>query len=238
LLFWYNLFVDDCRAKQLEMTKKIEKDFKHGISRSTIVNPVSDYINDNRMCLTSVVFVPQNLVSKIINDVISPLKKADPAQYFYLPSSFHITIRNIRIISDPSSFNDIDIEKTKEVFKKIVPKYHPFTFELKRIFELPTSLAISAFSNETLGNLALELGQSLERVGVPDNKIYVNSDVVIGNATISRFTNKPNSKFWEKIKELKEIDMGSFEVRKVFLITTNAVCHPSKTKIIEEYLLT
>lgn len=230
--------MDNYQARQLELTKKIEEDFKNGNSRSTIVEPVSDYINDNRICLTSVVFLPQDLENKIIDEVIIPLRRNDPAQYFYVPNSFHVTIRNIRISADPPSFNNIDIKKAKEVFRKIIPRHHSFKFEIKRLFELPTSLAISAFSNETLGNLALELGRELRKAGIPDNKIYANENIVIGNTTISRFTSKPNSDFWEKVKELKQISIGSFEVRKIYLITTNAVCHPSKTKVIGEYSLT
>jgi 2'-5' RNA ligase len=229
--------VDNYQARQLELTKKIEEDFKNGNSRSTIVEPVSDYINDNRICLTSVVFLPQDLENKIIDEVIIPLRRNDPAQYFYVPNSFHVTIRNIRTTTEPPSFSEIDIEKSKEVFRRIVPKHHPFKFEIKRLFKLPTSLAISAFSNKKFGDLALELGNELGKAGVPDNKIYANKNIVIGNTTISRFTKRPNSSFRKKVKELKNIDIGSFEVRKISLITTSAVCHPSKTKIIEEYLL-
>lgn len=229
--------MDSYQDRQLELIKKIEESFKKGKAPSTIVEPVSNYVNDNRICFTSVAFVPSNLVQKMIEQVINLLRKVDPMQYFYIPGSFHITINNIRTIANPPLFNNEDIEKARGVFKRIIPKYKPFTFELKRLFELPTSLAISAFSNEILGNLALELRAELKQAGIPDNKTYAAEDVIIGNATISRFTDTPNPAFKEKIKELKEIEIGSFEVKKVFLITTNSVCHPTKTKIIEEYSL-
>lgn len=230
--------MDNYQTKQLELTKKIEEGFKKGESLSTVVEPVSDYINDNRICLTSVVFIPQNLEKRIIENVINPLRKINPIQYFYIPGSFHITISNIRIIENPPLFGNKDVEIVREVFKRVIPKHHPFTVEIKRLFELSTSLAISAFSDETLGKLALELREELKKAGVPDNKTYANENIVIGSTTISRFTNTPNPDFKKKVKKLKEIDIGSFEVRKISLITTNAVCHPSKTKIIEEYLLT
>jgi hypothetical protein len=134
-------------------------------------------------------------------------------------------------------FNNTDIEKAREIFGKIVSKYHSFTFDLKRIFELPTSLAICALSDETLGNLALELREKLKSVGVPDNKTYADDSVVIGSATISRFTKTPNLEFKQRVDTLREIELGTFTAKKISLITTNAVCHPSKTKIIEEYLL-
>lgn len=230
--------MDNYQTKQLELTKKIEESFKKGQSLSTVVEPVSDYMNDNRICLTSVVFIPQDLEKRIIENVINLLRKINPIQYFYIPSSFHVTIANIRTIENPPLFNNKDIEKVREVFKMVISKYRSFAFEIKRLFELPTSLAISAFSDETPGNLVLELREELKKAGVPDNKTYANENIVIGSTTISRFTNSPNPDFKKKVKELKEIDIGSFEVRKISLITTNAVCYPSKTKIIEEYFLT
>jgi len=229
--------VDNYQTKQLELISKIEESFKKGQQISTLVTPVSDYTNDNRICLTTVAFIPQDIEKKIINDIINPLKMADPVQYFYIPNSFHITINNIRTIENPPLFNDEDIEKACEVFGKVIPKYHPFTVDLKRLFELPTSLAICAFSDETLGNLALELRMELKKIGVPDNKTYADEHVVIGSTTIARFTKTPNLEFKQKVNVLKEIEIGSFKVNKISLITTNAVCHPSKTKIIEEYLL-
>lgn len=229
--------MDSYQTKQLEVIKRIEEGFKKGQTVSTIVEPVSDYINDNRICLTSVVFIPQNLEKLIIDKVINPLKEINPIQYFYIPGSFHITINNIRTIANPPLFNNEDIEKVKEVFKKVIPRYNSFTLELKRLFELPTSLAISAFSDETLGNLALDLRNELKNAGVADNKTYENDDIVIASATISRFTNTPNPAFKQKVQELKEIEIGTFEVNKISLIITNAICYPNKTKVIEEYLL-
>lgn len=229
--------MDNYQAKQLELTKRIEEGFKKGQAASTIVEPVSDYINDDRICLTSVAFIPQNLEEIIINKIINPLRKINPIQYFYIPGSFHVTINNTRTIANPPLFNAEDIEKIKEVFKKVIPRYNSFTFELKRLFELPTSLAISAFSDKTLGDLALELREELRKAGVPDNKTYEDKNIVIGSTTISRFTNTPNPEFKQMIKVLKEIEIGTFEVKKISLITTNAICYPSKTKIIEEYLL-
>ena len=225
------------QKKQLEITKRIEESFRNGHNLSTIVEPASNYVNDNRICLTSVVFIPQDLEKRIIDNITNILQEINPIQYFYIPKSFHVTIQNIRTIENPPLFNNEDIEKVRKVFGGIIHKYSAFTFELKRLFELPTSLAISAFSNEIFGNLVLELREGLEKAGVPDNKTYIDGDAVIANATISRFTNTPNPAFKQKVKELKELEIGSFQVKKISLITTNAVCHPAKTRIIEEYLL-
>lgn len=223
--------------KQLQAFNKIEESFKKEEWISTLVEPVSDYVNDNRIGLTSVAFVPNNLVQKIIKQLIEPLKKVNPTQYFYIPDSFHNTINNIRTAAETPLFNNEDIKKVREVFERIVPRHKSFSFELKRLFELPTSLAICTFSDKTLADLVLELRTELKKIGVPDNKSYFVEDIIVGNTTISRFTSIPNATFKEKVKELKEIEIGSFEVKKIFLITTNSVCHPLKTTVIDEYSL-
>ena len=227
--------MDDYSQKQLELTRQIEESFKKGQNPSETVKPVSDYVNDDRICLTSVVFLPGDIENEIIRKIINPLREADASQYYYGPGSMHVTINNVRVINNPPHFSDQDIEKAKLVFRKTISKYRRFEVSLKRLFELPTSLAISAFTSNLYQGLVLDLRSSLSAEGIKDDKKYALEDVIIANSTISRFTNIPNREFYDKVKTLKEIEIGSFEVKKICLITTNAVCHPSKTKIVEEY---
>ncbi len=221
--------------KQLEQIKIIEEKFKKGETPSTIVQPVKDYVNDNRICLTSITFIPLKIEELILNQIIKPLKKADSRQYFYIPHSFHLTIQNIRTINKPPLFNQQDIENAKKVFKKVIPKYPSFSFEIKRLFELPTSLSLSAFSEKIFADLVLELRSELIKNNVPDNKTYASNDIMFGNITIVRYTKPPNNSFFEKVKELKNIEIGKLEIKTISLITTNSVCHPNSTKIISEY---
>lgn len=223
--------------KQLEAIKAIEESFKSGKIKSTVVESVDDFVADNRIALTAITYLPYELGKQIVEKVIDPLKKTDDRQYFYTQETLHITINNVRIVNDPPHFNEEDIVKANQVFRNVLSKYKPFEFRLKRIMELKTSLAIGAFSEEIFGNMALEIRRELAKAGVTDDKRYVTSNIVPANCTITRFTTSPNSKFYDKVKELKEVEIGSFTVEKIFLITCNAACHPSKTKIIEEYEL-
>lgn len=227
----------DYPQKQLQLIQEIEEKFKRGENPSTIVEPVKDYTADNRICLTSVVFIPAGLEQEIIENLIKPLQKADGNQYFYGPGSFHMTIQNIRTINNPPLFNQEDIGKTRSIFEKVVPKYRVFNIELKRLFELPTSLSICAFTNEILGELCSELRSELAKIGVPDNKTYASDNMVLGSTTVSRYTNEPNASFHNVIKELKSLEIGNFEVKTISLITTNAVCLSGITKIIGQYNL-
>lgn len=223
--------------KQLQLITAIEKKFKSGELPSEIVKAVSNYQNDNRICLTGVAFVPQRLEQIILDKLTKPLKKADNRQYYYIPGSFHITINNVRTINQPPLFNKVDIRNAKKTFEKVIQKHKVFSVEIKRLFELPTSLAISAFSNEKLEKLVLELRKELANNKVADNKKYASSNIVFGNITLCRFTTYPNREFITMVNKLKNTSLGKLEVKTISLITTNSVCRPNKTKIISRYNL-
>ncbi|MBI2074857.1 MAG: hypothetical protein HYT83_03425 [Candidatus Levybacteria bacterium] len=225
------------QQKQFQLFEKIEEKFKKGENPSTIVESLSDYASDSRICLTSVVFPPREIQQAIISKVIKPLKNADNRLYYYLPNSFHLTIQNIKSIANPPNFTNEEIEKVKKVLQSVVPRYKSFEFNIKGIFELPTSLSLRAYSDEILKYLVLELREELKNVGVYDNKKYASSEIFFGNISICRFTETPNNSFFEEEKKLKDVRIGKLKVAKISLITTNSVCHPGKTNIIEEFNL-
>ncbi len=225
------------QLKQKELFDNLEAKLKKGESSVTLVEPVKDYVNDRRTCLTSVVFIPTELQEKILDKVISPLKEADTRQYYYVPNSFHLTIQNIKTINEPPSFNENDIELAREVFQEVISKFKSINFQIAGIFELPTSLSLRAYSDETLKDLALALRKKLKEAGVPDNKTYASEEVVFGNISISRYTSDPNQAFFEQVEQLKNVEIGVLKAFTVSLITTNSICHPDKTKIIEKFNL-
>ncbi|MBI2326837.1 hypothetical protein HYU92_00810 [Candidatus Curtissbacteria bacterium] len=223
------------QKKQFELFEKLEGKFKQGKIPTTIVEPVADYANDNRIGLTSVIFIPENLQKIIVSKIIEPLREADSNQYFYLPRSLHLTIQNIRTISDPPLFTDEDVEKAKTAFDQIIPKHKELEFTVKGLFELPTSLGIRCYSNDSLKDLVLDLRKNLIKASVPDNKSYESDEIFFGNITVCRYITHPSNLFLEKIKKLKVVEVGKLSVRTICLITTNSVCHPSSTKIIGKY---
>lgn len=223
------------QKQQNQLFENIEKKFKTGKNPSTIVPFLKNYATDNQICLTSVIFLPKKLQQIIIKDIINPLKKIDQNQYYYTQNSLHITLQPIRIVNNPPSFNNEDIYKADQVFKKIIPKYKSFELDIKGLFELPTSLSIRAYSNKILQKIRLELTNELKNAGVPNNKINASKLIFFGNITICRYTKKPNKEFFNKVKELKNEKIGILNSKTISLITTNTACHPKKTKIINEY---
>jgi len=227
----------DYQEKQKKVFREMEKAFKEGKSRATIVEMMANYADDNQICLTTVVFIPKYLRERIQERIIKPLKKTGPAQYFYPLQSLHITIQGIRIVHRPPLFTKDDIEKVKKAFSRIIPQYSPINFEIKGILELPTSLSLKAFSDKKFHDLVMVLRKTLDQIGLPDDKAYFSKNVVLGNISFCRYTRKPNELFQKKVKEFKNVEIGKINADKVHLITTNAVCHSNKTDIIKTFNL-
>lgn len=222
------------QEKQFELFEALEQKRSNV---STIVEPISDYANDERICLTGIVYLSPHIQEKIISTVIKPLAVADHQQYFFVLDSLHITIQNVRTIHKPPLFAEQDIAKVRDVFREVIPRHQAFSFKLRGLLTLPTSISIRGYCDERLLALVQELRQGLIDVGVPDNKKYASDDVFFGASTVCRFTNKPNDSFFQQVTALKQIEIGRQDIKEIALITTNAVCHPKKTKVIDRYTL-
>jgi 2'-5' RNA ligase len=224
-------------SQQKELVKKLENSFVNGMHKSTVVEMQKDYANDDQICLTSVVFILNDISNKIILNVINNLKEIEPHHYFYPPESMHLTIKNIRTINKPPLFTETDTYKVNQLFNEIIPKFPIFEFDVEDVLIFPTSLSIMAYSNDTLQKLILALDKSLQEIGVPDNKKYLSDSIFWGNTTICRFIQNPGTQFINEVKKMRNLKIGKFKVEKVSLITCNAVCYPESRKIIGEYEL-
>jgi len=198
------------------------------------VSPVSNFEDDSRMCLTFVYFLPDELKEKIKQEILEPLKKADSSQYYYFESLLHVTIQNIRVIADPPDFTKENIEIIKKPFENIKSS-GKLMFDLKGLLKMGGSLAIKAYPDQNTQEFILNLRRWLEKIGVSDDKQYINPEVVIGNITICRFYKTPNKDFLKSLENLKAINLGKLVVNKISLITTNAVCHKNKTQVIKTF---
>ncbi|MDD5489417.1 MAG: hypothetical protein PHP25_01905 [Candidatus Moranbacteria bacterium] len=225
------------QEQQKKLIVEYEQSISKGNIKSTFVAMQKDYANDGQICLTSVVFVPENISDKINKEVIEPLRHYDPDQYFYPVESLHLTIKNIRTINNPPLFDAKDIEKVDKLFSEIIPQFSKFNFAVEDVVIFPTSMSVAAFSDRILWDLVSSLDKGLKEIGVPDNKKYTSNSVYFGNITLCRFTKKPNDKFVKEARKFRNYKIGKMKVEKINLITCNAVCYPKSLKIISEYKL-
>ena len=223
--------------QQKKFVRQLEQSFASGKSASTVVDIQRDYANDDQICLTSVVFIPDEVSRMIATDIIQRLNRIEPWQYFFPSESMHITIKNIRTVSKPPLFSQTDIEKANELFATIVSKFPVFTFSVEDVVVFPTSISVMAYTNETLQKLVLALDEGLKAIGIPDDKKYISNSIFWGNKTICRFTQPPQAELLKEVEKMRKTRIGTFNVETVSLITCNAVCHSSSRDIIGEYKL-
>ncbi|MEN8253555.1 MAG: hypothetical protein ABFQ62_04235 [Patescibacteria group bacterium] len=212
------------QKSQLAVINKIERRVKNNTMNFSTVEPVSDYDTDNRMSLTSVHFPRLDLLEKIQNKIISPLKEIQPEHYYYKNSSLHLTIKNIRVINDPPNFNKNDIKKVKEVFTRVIPKHKKFKVYFYRLLLFPANLALVGTTEPELDDLVLELDRELKKSGVPDDKKYANKKYFFSNMTLARFYSTPNEEFKAKVSDLsKQINFKPYVIDSVSLVEANAI---------------
>ena len=225
--------------QQKELVKQLEASFAgdNKFKVAEVVGVQEDYTKNKQICLTSVVFPPTEITAKITTEIIDKLRAIDPWQYFLPPESMHLTIKNIRTISDPPSFTAEDIVKANKLFSEIIPQYASFEFKAEDVLLFPTSISLMAYSDDSLQKLVLALDQGLKEIGLPDDKKYFSDSVFWGNITLCRFTKTPSEKFLEEVKKMRDLKIGKFRVEKVNLITGNAVCYTSSKKVHGEYEL-
>ena len=222
--------------------KKLIQDLKQRLSSggkagSTVVEMRNDYEHDLAICLTSVVFPPDEIKKQITTKIIEPLREIQPNHHYYSQESLHLTIKSIRSVGDPPFFSEEDVEKVQGLYGEIIQKQNSFKFDLKGVMGFPTSASLLGYSDERLLSIVNAINSGLIEVGVPDNKTYLSDTIFFGNITFCRYTEQPSEAFLQKLEELSEIEIGTVPVKELSLITCNAVCSRDSLKIIDAYPL-
>lgn len=213
----------------------VEDQFRRGIKPTSIVKPVENYALDNRFYLTSVSFLLEPLQETILKEIIELLKEADPNQYYYLKKSLHITIFNVYMPNHIDLVTVDKLNKIRAIFKKVLSKHPPIEFELRGLFELPSSIGIRCYCNENLRNVIQDLEKELAKINIKNEKRLASEEIFFGNVTIARFVTKPNAAFKKVVKKLKHTSFGTFTAESVSLIKSNAVVHPNMTVTYDTY---
>ncbi|MCX6732759.1 MAG: hypothetical protein NTV98_04430 [Candidatus Roizmanbacteria bacterium] len=217
------------QQEQIKIINEIEAQVKSNSLQATAVLPVSNFDEDTRMCLTSVHFPDISLIDQIYSSIIEPLNKLFPDAYYYSPSSLHLTIKNIRVINDPPTFTDKEIDIANDVFSRRIPIHKQFAIYPYRLLLFKNNLALMSTSDEELDSIILDLSSALTTAGIPDDKQYINSRYFFSNMTLARFSTIPSHEFKEKVEHLSShLKLNPYIVDSVSLITSNAVMKKRK----------
>ncbi len=213
----------DYQDKQFQIISKIEDKIKNNSGNFSVVTPVTDFENDERICLTSV-HLPSNEFKEKIQRLTTPLKDKYPDHYYYEPESTHITIKNVRVINKPPHFNEGDIKKAREIFSSVIPNHLKFSVYYYRLMLFQNNLAIIGTTDEEYGRIILDLDEKMNLAGLKDDKTYIDSKVFFSNITLARFSKPTSSEFKKRVEEISNsLKFEPYEVDSVSLVTANAV---------------
>jgi 2'-5' RNA ligase len=201
---------------------------------------LANYAGDERITLTTVVFISAELAKIIMAKIIEPLKKIEPEYFYYPTASMHLTIKNVRTINEDGPgplFTEEEAIRVDNLFKKIVTNFQSFDFTLQGLMPFATSISLMGYSDERLKQLVQGLDQGLKAIGVPDNKRYFSNEIFFGNISLCRFTHQPGEGFLAKVRELEDVFIGELPIKEINLITCNNVCRPDTKRVIGTYKL-
>ena len=135
-----------------------------------------------------------------------------------------MTIKSIRVINDPPHFNEEDVQKAEKIFDETIPQHKKFNVYFYRLLLFPNNLALIGTTDEELDNIILDLDKKLTAEGIPDDKVYTNSQYFFSNMTLTRFSTPPSDIFKQKVTELSDsLEFEPYQVDSVTLLTCNAV---------------
>jgi hypothetical protein len=211
------------QKKQIEVIDNLQKVSRQNPAYSA-VTPVKDFPDDPRLCLTSVHQIDTEFAAKITSSLINPLKLADPDHFYYSADNLHLTIKNVRVVNDPPHFAAKDEQTATPIFSSTIPRHHSFYVYYYRLLILSTSLALVGTTDPELDNIILDLDQKMNRIGLTDDKKYINQKYFFSNICLLRFTHPITPKFQETIRQISSsISFPPYLVNSVTLLVCNGV---------------
>lgn len=229
---------EEYKEAQLNALRQLRELFSSGETLSSTVTPVTDYRQDDRICLTAVAFVGNHFEKNAeYNELVQALRQLEPWQYLYPPESLHITIQNVRTIANPPKFDETVIKTSISVFDQVVPKHEAVNFEVENYLLTPSSAAMVALASSSILSLTSSLRTAMLNANIPDDKEYISENVVFGNITFCRYTRVPSKEFVDLITSCKKLTIKNIKVNEISLISTNSICYIPKTKVHKSFQL-
>jgi hypothetical protein len=224
------------RLKQIKLFEELEAKAAAG-AFGAFIPMTSDFANDNRISLAAIKFLPKELSDLIEVELSDPLFALDERQFFFAHESLHMTVQNVRKISDQATFGEREIEAARLAFQNVAAEFSPFEFSLEGLLVMPASVAIRAIAEPRFAEFSRAIRDQLRVAGVADDKPYINNDIVFGNITFCRYTAPPTEKFTAGVEQLRGVSLGTLKIDSFELLSTNSVCDLNKTRCHQKYLL-
>jgi hypothetical protein len=135
-----------------------------------------------------------------------------------------MTIKNLRVISDPPNFDQNVISRAEQVFSQVIPRHYAFQAYYYRLLLFPNNLALVGTTDPELDRIILDLDKQLLLEKIPDDKKYLNDRYFFSNVTLCRFARQTSQDFYESVKDLSQsLEKTAYKIDSVTLVAANAV---------------
>lgn len=201
-------------------------------------DPLLDNDNDRRFGLTLLARPPKH-ICKIMVSLLDDLKWLEPEQYYYPEHDFHLTI--LSIISCYTGFSAAHIYPHDYIQRiaDVVADFRPIPILFSGITASPAAVLIRGFSeNATLNGLRNKLRESFRDSSLQQS-IDKRYGIKTAHSTVMRFR-KPlqNPKlFSQKLTELKNMEIGKFEIKELELVTNDWYQRQRNTTLLHTFRL-
>lgn len=193
---------------------------------------------DSRYGLTLLARPSEETITKI-QRFLDRVREIEPQQYYYPPSSIHITV--LAIISCHKGFNldQIDDKAYIENIRNGLKGSESFEVEFKGITASPSCLLIQGFfKNQTLNVIRDNLRATFKQSPLPHSmdKRYV---IQTAHSTVMRLKTVllDSSRFIALLEEYRDYEFGSFTIDTMELVANDWYHKPEKVQKLYEFPL-
>ena len=192
---------------------------------------LSDIPDDKRLGLT--VLIP---LGDIFHQVIAQLREVEPDQYFYPATDTHITVIDFIGASEDFVLDNKRIDIYKQILDNVFKDSLKFNIEFKGLTASKGAVMVQGFFDDALQKLRERLREEVNKQGIELKERY---KVGTAHSTIMRFKKKLQNPeaLANKIEDMRNVDLGIFEVNKILFVLHDWYNLKEKTKILAEYEL-
>ncbi len=222
--------MNDHQKNQIRVINELEELIRQKSESVSAVSPTDDFENDHRITLTSIHKPHDSLKELIQKNIVQSLKSNFPELHFYPDKSLHLTIKNVRVISDPPNFNAEDIKLAEKVFSEVLPRHKSFDVYFYRLLLTQNSIALVGTTDPELDEIIFDLDQKLAEADLADDKKYANTKHFFSNITLARFSTQITPELRRSVDKISSvINFSPYTVDSVSLVSGNAFMNFLKT---------
>jgi 2'-5' RNA ligase len=203
-----------------------------------IIDEQIDAPTDFRQGITLLIRPPLHIKNKI-QAFLKELRKIEPKQYFYPNSDLHITTMSIISCHPDFKLATIEIPEYIKTIEQSLIDIPTFEINFKGITASPAAIMIQGFTNSvSLDNLRTNLRTNFSVSGL-EQSIDKRYSIATAHTTVMRFQNKFQNKdlFLKTIEEFRDFDFGSFELKKMDLVSNDWYQKQKKVELLHRFIL-